>query len=202
MKTDLSDKELVFPPDSNPYGVSYAEWTARWWQWILSLQIESHPAIDQTGENCKLNQNGPVWFLAGTVGGVAHRSCSISSGLALLLPVLNHGGTLADEPTFKSDDDLQLHARREMDVISELEVNIDGMNINGLEEYRVQTPVFDVVLPKNNLFGGIPGPTKGVADGYWLFIKPFALGKHKIHCFGSCRAGKVIIGIDWDITIT
>jgi hypothetical protein len=89
-----------------------------------------------------------------------------------------------------------------MDVISNLEVIVDGVKLNDLQRYRVQSPIFDVVLPENNLFDGTPGPTRGASDGYWLFLEPLSKGKHMIHSFGSCLAGKISIGVNYDITIS
>jgi hypothetical protein len=196
-----SNNLVIFSPDSDPYGTSYPEWTAKWWKWVLSIPVENNPANDNTGKNCAINQSGPVWFLAGTVGGVAKRNCTIPAGRAILFPILNHGGTLADEPNIKSEKELLSLAKREMDVISNLEVTVDDVKLNGLERYRIQSPIFDVVLPENNLFSGTPGPTRGAADGYWLFLGPLPKGKHKIYSFGSCLAGKINIGVNYDITI-
>jgi hypothetical protein len=201
MTNSSSNNLLVFSQDSKPYGVSYAEWTARWWQWVLSLPVENNPVKDTTGKNCAINQSGPVWFLAGTVGGVVERNCTIPAEKAILLPILNHGGTLADAPTIKSEKDLLSHASTEMDIISNLEVMVDGVKLSGLERYRIRSPTFDVVLPENNLFSGTPGPTRGASDGYWLFLESLPEGKHKIHSFGSCLSGKVKIGVNYDITI-
>lgn len=200
MTTSSTNNLLVFSSDSDPYGVSYAEWISKWWQWILSIPVDNNPANDTTGKNCAINQNGPVWFLAGTVGGVVDRNCTIPAEKAILFPILNHGGTLADSPTIKSEEELLSHATTEMDIISNLEVMVDSVKLSGLQRYRVRSPIFDVVLPEKNLFGGTPGPTRGVSDGYWLFLGPLPKGKHKIHSFGSCLAGKVSIGVNYDIT--
>ncbi len=196
-----SSNLVVFPPDSNPYGVSYAEWTAKWWQWVLSIPKESNPVLDENGKNCAQGQSGPVWFLAGTGGGSAKRTCTIPAGKAILFPILNYGATFADEPTIKSEQELLSLANKEMDAISSLDVTVDGVKLNGLQRYRIQSPIFDVVLPENNLFGGESGPTRGVGDGYWLFLEHLCKGKHKIHNFGSCLAGRVNIGVNYDITI-
>ena len=202
MSSEVRNEISVFPKDSNPYGVSYAEWTARWWQWILSLPKERSPALDETGENCAQHQNGPVWFLAGTMNGTATRHCIVPEGLAVLFPILNHGGTLADKVEPKeSEEELILFTKSEIDVISDLEVMVDGLRIKDLENYRVSSPLFDVVLPKNSLFEGPQGPTRGVSDGYWVFLKPLSKGKHHIKSNGSCRQGTVNIGIQWDIII-
>ena len=36
----------VFPVDSKPYGLTYGEWTAKWWQWALSIPKDINPAGD------------------------------------------------------------------------------------------------------------------------------------------------------------
>jgi len=192
---------ISFSLGSYPYGTSYAKWTSKWWQWVLSIPVENNPVNDNTGKNCAINQSGPVWFLAGTLGGVVERNCSIPSGKAILFPILNHGCTLADEPTIKSEKELLLHAKREMDIISDLEVTVDGSKLKGLQRYRVRSPIFDVILPENSLFGGRPGPTRGAGDGYWLFLEPLVNGNHKIYSFGSCLSGKVNVGVSYDITV-
>src|SRR2546430_5217700 len=61
----------VVPPDSNEFGNSYGEWSARWWQWLLSIPNSTNPNLDTTGANCAVGQTGQVWFLAGTFGGPA-----------------------------------------------------------------------------------------------------------------------------------
>lgn len=72
-----SNNPGVFPVDSKPYGISYPDWTVRWWQWADSIPTPLNPASDKTGQNCAQSQSGPVWFLAGTFGGKAERPCSI-----------------------------------------------------------------------------------------------------------------------------
>jgi len=77
----------VIPPDSTYNGLTYAEWSAKWWQWGVSVPVKKSPFIDPTGENCDQGQSGPVWFLAGTfvaeqdqsgaVVGAATRNCNI-----------------------------------------------------------------------------------------------------------------------------
>ena len=74
----------VYSIDSKPYGMSYGQWTGKWWQWMLSSPQNVSPLTDQTGNNCGKNQNGPVWFLAGTTGGPATRSCNIPAGKSML----------------------------------------------------------------------------------------------------------------------
>ena len=147
-------------------------------------------------------QRGPVWFLAGTTEGIANRECIIPANKSILYPVLNFGATLADEPTLKTEQELIALARREMDRISNLEIKVDGEKISDIQNYRIQSPVFDIVLPENNLFGGLAGPTRGVSEGYWLFLKGLPKGNHRIQSLGSCLAGQLTIGANYDSNCT
>lgn len=193
------NNQLLHKPDTTPYGMSFANWTAKWWQWVLSLPNEDSPVRDATGEKASLSQAGPVWFLAGTIGGIVERRCVIPAEKSILLPILNHGGTLADSKKSKTEQELQIFAKKEMDIISDIHATIDNKDLTDLRQYRVTTPIFDVSLPKNSLFDGIPGPTKGCSDGYWLFLLPLIKGKHEIKTFGSCLSGKIRIGVNYEI---
>src|SRR5205823_2283910 len=73
----------VFAIDSKPYGTPYAEWVGKFQHWLSSVPQPLNPATDPTGKNCALNQTGPVWFLAGTTGGAAERTCTIPAGKAV-----------------------------------------------------------------------------------------------------------------------
>src|ERR671922_28016 len=70
--------EGVFAIDSNPYGLSYEDWTIKWWQWLLSIPVQLSPMEDNTGERCQEGQgNLTVFFLSGSGGSVAERTCTI-----------------------------------------------------------------------------------------------------------------------------
>src|SRR5215210_4141888 len=75
--TNSSSNEEIFTTDSTPYGLTYGEWTARWWQWAYSIPRDVHPAYDDSGKYCAEGQSGPVWFLAGTFEHPAERYCTI-----------------------------------------------------------------------------------------------------------------------------
>src|SRR5215212_4006685 len=78
---DNTSRINIFPPDSDPYGLTFGNWTTKWSQWAYSIPTENNPLIDDTGENCSQaqNQTGPVWFLAGTAPGSVERTCTISA---------------------------------------------------------------------------------------------------------------------------
>ena len=57
----------IFPVNSKPFGCTFEEWSARWWQWLLSIPKSINPAFDSTGANANINQdNIEVFFLCQT----------------------------------------------------------------------------------------------------------------------------------------
>jgi hypothetical protein len=186
----------LFAPDSKPYGTTYSEWTVRWWQWCLSQPNSSNPvnARKRTDRNAANNQIWPdVWFLAGTTGGYAERECAIPRGKAILCPIINFEVSTAEEPNLRSDEELVLRARGEIDKIEKLNVTVDDKILPDLKNFRVETGPFDITLPEDNIWGVKAGPTRAAADGYWLFLKPLAHEPHEIHFNGSCLAGTINI---------
>ena len=65
----------VYPPGSKPYGLSYGEWSARWWQWVLSIPPESNPILDgiqgkpSHGNHCAQGQSDPGMAAARNIRG-------------------------------------------------------------------------------------------------------------------------------------
>jgi hypothetical protein len=175
----------AFTLDSQPYGSSYAEWTASFWKWLLEQPSNTNPVNDQTGKNCANNQSDPdVWFVAGTGGGSAERTCTIPSGKAILVPIINVVCSYATDPELKTESELRSCAKQDQDNVRSVELILDGTKLEDLKDYRVQSPLFDVTLPDNNIFQGKPGPTKAVSDGYWVLLQPLSPGKHELKYSG------------------
>lgn len=174
----------LFTTESSPFGTSYGNWTARWWQWALSMPQDVNPVGDRTGEYCAQNQGGPVWFLAGTFGGSAERSCTIPEGKALLFAPINVECSYAEFPDLKSEVDLRECAKSGQDIVTELDVTIDGVKVENLQDYRIQSPLFNLTLPEDNVFGLPATTTEAVSDGNWVFLKPLPAGNHTIHSKG------------------
>ena len=53
--THFDISTLVFDPESSYFNLTYAEWTAKWWQWAYSIPKNLHPAYDDTGKFCKVS---------------------------------------------------------------------------------------------------------------------------------------------------
>jgi hypothetical protein len=184
----------VFPLAAAPYGNTYGEWTARWWQWLLAIPADKNPNLDTTGQHCAEGQAGPVWFLAGSFGGSFTRSCTVPAGKALLLPVQNtiFGAGVFDCTPTVPDALCDLNAIRQsaaanQDDPQRLEAKVDAFRVENLRNFRVQSPAILLTYPDDNvvafLFGAaVPGGayTPNVSDGYWLFLPPLSKGQHTI----------------------
>jgi len=177
-----NDKIETFPIGSKPYNSTYGEWSAKWWIWALSIPEENNPVTDQTGENCDINQEGQVWNLAGTTGGSVTRQCDVPVGKAIFLSPLNIECSYAEFPTMKTEQELRDCAQWPG---ASIEVTVDGVKIDDIDKYNVQSPIFDVDLPENNIFGAPAGPTKAVSGGWWVMLKPLPPGNHQISFGGS-----------------
>jgi hypothetical protein len=174
----------VFPPDSKPYGLTYGEWTAKWWQWAFSMPEAVNPMIDDTGMNCANNQTGPVWFLSGTSGGAVTRACTIPSDKGILVPIINVECDYATDPSLRTEADLRACAKADQDTVIGKEVTVDGHSVGNLDNYRFQSPLFNLTFPENNIVGVAPQTTEAISDGFWVLLEPLSPGMHDIHFKG------------------
>jgi hypothetical protein len=182
--SNTSSNSAIFPADSQPYGLTYGEWTAKWWQWAHSIPTENNPMLDETGEDCAQaqNQTSPVWFLAGTGAGSAERTCTIPAGKAILLPIINSANVRTAGET---KEQLLAGVKELEDKVTTVEASVDGTPLQNLSNYRIQSPFFNETLPNDNILGVPEGTYLAVADGYWLFLDPLSPGQHEIRLHGA-----------------
>jgi hypothetical protein len=189
----------VYPPGTASLGLSYGEWTASWWQWLLAIPTgpgsDQNPQDDATGQFCSTNQAGPVWFLAGSGSGQpVIRSCTIPSTASIFFPLVNIECSTQDPQPFHCND--AASCRRCAVTISSgigpntLNASLDGQPLlNGVQAFRAQSPFFSFTTPANNILGSNGGPGMSVSDGYWLMLKPLSPGKHTIKFGGGFVSG-------------
>jgi hypothetical protein len=177
----------VFQLDSQPFGLSYADWTAKWWQWAYSIPRDVNPSYDDTGKYCAEGQSGPVWFLTGTYKHPANRYCTIPAGKAILFTILNSECSLAEFPSLKTEEQLRQCAKQMQDSVVHLEASVNDVPLTGLEKYRIQSKLFNFTIPPDNILGLPPQTTQAVSDGNWVFLEPLPVGNHTIYFKGGLR---------------
>ena len=74
--------------------------------------------------------------------------------------------TLISTPDLKTESDLRSCAKADQDKATNLQVTVDGVAISDVKMYRVQSPLFNVTIPKDNVIGSPPGTTQAVSDGF------------------------------------
>src|ERR1044072_6268792 len=134
----------IYQIDSKPYGYSYGEWGARWWQWLFSIPRSKNPAFDPDGSNSNINQNNRnVFFLCQTyqerIYSIPNRTVTIPTQRSIFMPIINWVSVLHVDG--ETDNELAKVAKQRMDIVSNLEITINGRTIrDGLEGYRAQSP--------------------------------------------------------------
>jgi hypothetical protein len=116
---------------------------------------------DTTGQHCAVNQPEGVFFLAGTYGGEARRSCSIDTGVRIVVPAVNLlAPSPADCATFMAE------ARGT--------VTFDGAPVP-LQSMPAEPITFETR----------EGRARGVACGLWADIDALAAGTHRLQVEGT-----------------
>lgn len=191
----------IFPPDTKPFGLSYEEHAKNYWKWILALSIDKNPYKDSTGEKCasgQTNSNSSVFYLSGGGGGTHVRECKVPAGKGVLIPVLIVEFSDKEVPN-ASPEELSRLAKIDQDHVTSLVLEINGKKIidekypDGIvnaknsiaKQYRTHTGEFDVIFPENAMFGVSAGPSKVVADGFYIITEPLQKGVYDIVYKGS-----------------
>jgi len=191
----------IAPPQSYPHGKSYSQWAAAWWQWAYSIPADQNPITDTTGEFSQIGQSGPVFFLAGSYGGITVRECTVPAGKALLFPLLTQSWVqFPSDPPFTIEE-LRAIIAPFVDNPT-LSCEIDGRAVQSLLNYREQSSVFSVTVPEGNLLGLDPGTyAPCLDDGYYLMLAPLIPGQHTIHFTASNSDASFSLDVTYHLTV-
>jgi hypothetical protein len=193
--------QAVVPPQTESFPLTYGEWGARWWQYVLGIPVlpapDQNPLFDTTGARCGVGQWGPVFFLVGTVTNDAvARSCDIPADMGLFFPIINiFCAVTEDGDNAPAIGDLCGGITDHVDLKS-LSLTIDGKRVQNLDKFRASEffsftgaapGVFATTGCTNSNF---PHCYEGFrntafADGYWAMLRPLSLGKHTVHFHGE-----------------
>ena len=122
-----------FTPTDKPYGLTYGQWTVKWWEWIWSIPDSNSPLRDNTGKNADVNQpEKDVWFLVGTWATetmltIPTRKVTIPFGRSLLFPIINCEANPIEYPDLKTDEDIVNHVVSDENTIVLKEVYINNI---------------------------------------------------------------------------
>ena len=193
----------VLPPSSLPYGYSYEEWSAKWWQWTLGQDTKHYQLVGDpgicSGPASRVRFPGPS-----TVGGdaihVETNHITIAAGTPLFFAVFavwqDNGNCPLSAFTTFTPDQLAGFVEQTWSATTETTCTIDGISIEGMEDptnsvYNVVSPPFSyTTAEKDNVLAAVFGATcipgdytiyPAVADGLYVMVAPLKPGKHTIH---------------------
>lgn len=175
------------------------------------------PFYDVMGENCQVGQQGPVWFLAGTIGSgdptaQTYRYCAVPVGKAIFFPVINAAwlGFLNDPEEQRTAE----FARWAADVscdrnsIEGLSVTIDGEEVNNPIQFATiceQSQIFQVLLPTDNILEAADDwlpqlmLSPSAHQGFYIYIKPLTVGEHTIEWTATWDCGTENVKYDLNV---
>lgn len=212
-----------------PYGKSYGEWSAAWWQWALAIPVHRppirgnvyHPLVDLTGKQCGVGQSGPVWFLGAAVfqagtsgpGPIVRDDCVVPASKALFLPVLNaecspmeldNGCTTdvgSNRQAIAGVIDLATHLAADVDGAAAPVTRVDARD-------RQQSPQYCFRLAPDDIlsFTGAgpyrPGEHCGaVSDGYYVMFAPLPAGAHTLHVHAEIPDFGLALDVTYHLTV-
>lgn len=161
---------------------SNEELALAWWSWAASRPAAASPIADATGEHCDESQPKDVWFLAGTSGGAATRTCTIPAGRPVFFPVLN----VVCGPTDGCDTLLNG---------AKTSATLDG---NSVEIVPVTStgPVTAVSGNGNDLE---PGTHTMLSSGQWVRLQALAPGTHQLRFSGA--TGSFSLDVTYNLSV-
>jgi hypothetical protein len=196
-----------YTADSCPYGLTYGQWTVEWWRWFLSIPKSMNPVVDESGKFASVNQpTKHVWFLAGKVPNehnksIPKRFCKIPATRSILFPVINCEVNPLECPELTTNRELIEHVNTDENTIILKECIVDGKQVP-VQRVKSDPDVFEVEMNEDNIYGVKGGGiTFAAADGYWVFLRPLAIGEYNISFRGSCENGRLNSGANYHLQI-
>jgi hypothetical protein len=196
----------IYLVDSEPFGIPYYKWTESWWNWLVSTPSDSNPALDMDGKECQkgMHYKYPVLFLVGSLNGTASRNCTVPSDVSIFFPATTSYcyNTLVMNRT---EDQLRACASLQKSNIN-TKVSIDGSDLNtfayDITNARMQSNLFGIEVPDDNILGISAQNVSGVAAGDWVFLRPsvFSPGSHKISFAGNLNETSSDVSYSLNIT--
>jgi hypothetical protein len=190
------------------YGLTYGQWTVKWWRWALSIPADKNPLLDETGVNASINQPQNVWFLGGiwAVGNevkqLPSRNCLIPAGSSLLIPILNCEADYIELPEIKNEQGLLSYVSAQVNTVEKKECYVNDKSVSP-QRVTSDPQIFDLyVHPDFDRYHKGGGKTRATSDGYWVFLKALPEGEHSIRFEGSYEHGKLVSGASYKIKIT
>ena len=158
-------------------------------RWMLSIPIDVNPANPaETGVDCGINQQGPVWNLIGPNLPTFTVNCTVPADKSTFMPAMGYFYEFpcpAPFPQLTPGQSLEAFLRgmtaEFVDGISYASITLDGKPV---KLRRAATGIFSFTGAKDWVAydACITGaPQVAQTDGLWAFIDPPSVGRHTLN---------------------
>jgi hypothetical protein len=193
-----------YSKDEHPFGISYSDWVAKFWNWDFSIPIDSqtNTLAGLKDNGCLMHKDNSMVMLVDTAaGGIWKQKCTISRTEGILIPIWTGECDQAlkgfDSYSFKQ---LSECARAYDLGIVKGQVKVDNTPVATLDaiDYKtnvmnnvteVYTKQFNAIVPKeSHLVSERYGTFPAAAHGWFVFLKPLQPGNHVVYYQNSVEA--------------
>jgi hypothetical protein len=193
-----------YSKDEHPFGISYSDWVAKFWNWDFSIPIHSqtNTLAGLKDNGCLMHKDNSMVMLVDTAaGGIWKQKCTISRTEGILIPIWTGECDQAlkgfDSYSFKQ---LSECARAYDLGIVKGQVKVDDTPVATLDaiDYKtnvmnnvteVYTKQFNAIVPKeSHLISERYGTFPAAAHGWFVFLKPLQPGNHVVYYQNSVEA--------------
>ena len=189
-----------FPQGSMPFGKSYDDWAAKYWNWDVGMNTDQ--ATPKPG-GCVINSSNQLVMLLETadVTTPPTQSCQISANQGIIVPLWIGWCDTGSSRNF-TEEQLALCAKQQnLGNIGSV-VKVEGVPIAKLDASQTVNPggksvnyavnslanvtkftskQFTLTIPANtHKPNQVTGTWHAVSDGWWVFLKPLSPGQHTI----------------------
>jgi hypothetical protein len=203
VQIDCFANSATYCADSSPFGHSYGQWTAKWWQWFLSNRNSNCTTDDSLDYRKDLGLE-KVCFLCGKVAdsldSYPHWTYRIPHDYSVLFPVITCEANYSECPELSTSEELIEYVKTDEDTIVQKVCTLDGRPLLA-ERVRSDPIIFELDIHMYNAFNVKPGKTHATSDGYWIFLRPLTRGAHNLRFRGKCEQGKLKTGADYLLQI-
>ena len=102
---------------------------------------------------------------------------------AILVPLITGECDTSESPSQSDADSRQCSTAG--DEYGAISATLDGQKIENLDSYRTATDFFNITYVKDNIFDVAAGTYRGIADGFFVFLKPLSVGNHELQVKSS-----------------
>jgi hypothetical protein len=195
---------VVVAPGETVAEKSQLQLSQEWWQWALGAPASRNPLLDEDGSFAQVENDGPVFFVAGSIFGVPTvRTFTVPAGRPIFFPVINN--VFIETPPPECFPSVSCALGKVTPFITDatnFNATLDGQSLLIPSETpfrQTSLDFFFIALPDDNLFGAPADSYAAVSDGYWVAVEGLSAGPHTL-AFGA-TSGTFLVDVTANLRV-